>query len=332
MASIERREDRYTVIVAPRDTFTRLHDCLNNVLKHTRSPIDIICLAGGAPVSIQERLKRTFDGKVQFIFKENFMTNGQLRNIGLREAKTRFAACLDSDAFVRPGWFEPLVACQRETGASLVTPIILDRQNMVHTAGNSLYITEDRGKKFGTAELRYANAPFRGSTNIPRQEIDFAEVHCHFVDVQTALDLGIYDENLREGHDFDSGLTLQKAGKKQMLEPRSFVYLHYPRFQTRLEDIPLYLWKWDLQAILEGFKYFENKWGIDLVSKSNMRNFIIMLNHRVGFFTQLHPSKLSVGLDRFILAARDRLLATLAFWRNTINVLLGFSRVKYDDR
>jgi hypothetical protein len=326
MTNNERRDDRYTVIVAPRDTFTRLENCLQDVFIHTRSPIDVICLAGGAPSSIQERLKHIYGDKVRFIFKEEFMTNAQLRNIGLREARTRLAVCLDSDAFVRPGWFEPLLECYRQTGAALVVPIILDRQNLIHTAGNSLYITEERGHKYGAAELRYANLPVRGPTNIPRQEVDFAEVHCHFVEVETALDLEIYDENLREGHDYDSGLTLTRAGKKIMLEPRSFVYLHIPRIQDRLEDIPLYRWKWDLKAVLEAFKRIENKWGIDLVSKSNMRAHIIMLNHRVGFWTRLYPSTFSIWVDRFNLSTKDRLSNAMTSWRRFINWTLGLDR------
>ena len=319
MSSGERLQDRYTVIVAPRDTFTRIDDCLRNVFTHTRSPIDVICLAGGAPVTVQESLKKSYGDRIKFIFKEGFMTNGQLRNIGLRESRTRFAVCLDSDVFVRPGWFEPLVECQRQTGATLVTPLVLDRQSMIHTAGNFLYITEKNGKKYGAAELRYANLPCAGQTNIPREEIDFAEVHCHFVEVETALELGIYDEDLREGHDFDSGLTLRKAGKKVVFEPTSCVYLHYPQLQDRIEDIPLYLWKWDLKAIVTGFEYLEKKWGIDFYSKSNMRNHVIMLNHRVGFCTQLRLSKISIGIDQFYFHAKNTLLSLIAFWRHFKN-------------
>ena len=326
MTSLERREDRFTVIVAPRDTFTRLEDCLRNVLRHTRSPIDIICLAGGAPLSIQGKLRQLFGDQVRFIFLEGFRTDAQLRNIGLREAKTELAACLDSDVFVRPGWFEPLVDCQRETGASLVTPIVLDRQNLIHTAGNSFYITEERGKKYGVAELRYANVPFRGTTNISRQETDFAEVHCHFVEVETALALGIYDENLREGHDFDSGLTLKKAGKKQVVEPLSLVYLHYPRIQDRLEDIPLYLWKWDLKAVIEGFGYLERKWGIDMMTHSGMREHVVRLNHRVGFCTLMKPSKSALAVDLFYFKIKDRVSHSKGFWRGVKNRWLGYSR------
>ena len=326
MPDVDRREDLYTVIAAPRDSFTRLENCLYNVFKHTHLPIEVICLAGGAPLSIQERLKKKYGDKVRFIFKDGFMTNAELRNIGLRESRTRFAVCLDSDVFVRPGWFEPLVQCQRETGASLVTPIVLDRQNLIHTAGNSLYITEVRGKKCGTAELRYANQPFAGTTNIPRQETDFAEVHCHYMEVDTALGLGIYDENLREGHDYDSGLTLRKAGKKIMLEPRSFVYLHYPQLQDRIEDIPLYQWKWDVELVMDGFAYFEKKWDIDMVTKSNMRNFIIMLNHRVGFCTQLYLSKVSISIDRFYFNVKNRLFSSMPLWRRFKNKALGLSR------
>lgn len=314
-----------TVIVAPRDTFTRLFDCLNNVLKHSDHPIEVFCLAGGAPRAIRERLEATFSARgVTFIFRDEFMTNAELRNIGLARARTPLAVCLDSDVFVRPGWLKPLLQCYEETGASLITPIVLDRRGLIHTAGNSFYITTDSsGKRYGMAELRYANLPYAKGSNIPRQETDFAEVHCHFLEVRTALELGIYDERMREGHEFDSAMKLRAAGKRMMLEPRSLVYLHYPPLQDRLEDIPLYRWKWDVNAVMDGFEYFEEKWGIDMLTKSNMRNHILMLNHRVGFCTQLAPSRASIAVDKAYFNAKNTMQDSMTLWRKLKN------RIKY---
>jgi hypothetical protein len=42
---------------------------------------------------------------------------------------------------VRPGWLRALLDCQREPGAVMVVPVILEAPSRIHTAGNSLYIT-----------------------------------------------------------------------------------------------------------------------------------------------------------------------------------------------
>jgi hypothetical protein len=312
-----------TVIVAPRDTFTRLGNCLYNVLKHTPARTDVICLVAGAPEIVRRGLEACHKDKVRFIFKEGFMTDAQLRNLGLRETKTKLAVCIDSDVFVRPGWLEPLLRCQHETGALMVTPIVLDRQSLIHTAGNYLYITEERGKKFCVPELQYANRPFTGKTNIPRHEIDYAEIHCHLVEVESALQLGIYDENIREGHCMDSGLTIQKAGRKTVLEPGSTVYLHYPALQDRLDDIPLYRWKWDYREIVRGFAYLEKKWGIDFLSKSGIRRHIVLVNNRIGFFTLLRPCGTSIFLDRLYMRGKSGFGQLLDSLRGLKSTALG---------
>ena len=100
------------------------------------------------------------------------------------------------------------------------------------------------------------------------------------------------------------------------------------RLQDRLEDIPLYRWKWDLKAVMEGFEYFEKKWGIDMVSKSGMRNYMILLNHRVGFCSQLHLSKISVGIDKFYFNMKNRFSGSMTLWRQFKNLTLGFNRTQ----
>jgi len=77
---------------------------------------------------------------------------------------------------------------------------------------------------------------------------------------------------------------------------------------------------------MDGFDYFEKKWGIDMVSKSNMRNHVIMLNHRVGFCTQVYLSKISIGVDRFYLNAKDRFFNSMTLWRRFKNRALHFNR------
>jgi len=289
-----------TVIVTPRDHFSTTEKCIRNLLKHTPERVEVIAALGGAPDHVRFELLAAFGDKVRFIFTPRFMNTAELRNLALKETKTGYAACIDADVFVRPGWLEPLMRCQRETGAALVVPMVLDRQNLIHTAGNDFYVTTHKGKKHGRAELRFAHMYVSDTTNLKRRETDFGEIHCHFVEVEKALSLGVYDERLREGGDFDSGLTWAKAGCKMMFEPESRVYLHYTDRVYHPDDVKLYMWKWDAHAVLEGFGHFQEKWGVDMVTHSDMEQHMLRLGGKVGFFTRLYPeSGAAIAVDRF---------------------------------
>ena len=39
--------------------------------------------------------------------------------------------------------------CQAETGAAMVVPIVLDKEDEIHTASNSLFVTYRNGKAYG---------------------------------------------------------------------------------------------------------------------------------------------------------------------------------------
>ena len=63
----------------------------------------------------------------------------------------------------------------------------------------------------------------------------------------------------------DSGLTISKAGCRMMLEPGSMVYLKYDDRLMDVEDVRIFCWKWDMDAIRQGIDYFEKKWGMKTI-------------------------------------------------------------------
>ena len=312
-----------TVIITPRDRLSCIEHCLNNVFKHTLIPVKVILVAGGLPEKARRHLQAKFKDSVEWVFHDRFMNMAEQRNIGLRMARTETAACIDTDVYVRHDWLRPLMDCYRQTGAALISPVVLDRQGLIHTAGTDFYITESEGKKHVMAELSFVDLPVLEKHNIKRRQMDYAEVHCNFVHVEKALRLGIYDERFREGGDYDSGLTLQKAGEKIMLEPASTVYLYYPMILDDLRDLDIYLWKWDLGTVMENYRYFEKKWGLDVLSKGVKRDIIIMLNHRVGFCTRLFQSNLSIAIDLAYYRAKLTIATLPTFWRKFKNRALG---------
>jgi hypothetical protein len=202
---------------------------------------------------------------------------------------------------VRPNWLTPLIRCQQETGASMVVPLVLEKGDTIHTGGNDLFITHENGQAFGSMELRFHGHKVCETTNLTRREVDFGEVHCQLFVVEDALELGVYDELLREGSDIDSGLTLAKAGRKMLIEPASTVYLYYPEAIKAVADAQLHMWKWDIPAVMASYDHILEKWNIDVGGpRGDFKHYLVAVNSRVGLFTQMYPAPITIFADRLV--------------------------------
>ena len=307
--------ERCTVVVTPRDLFSVTETCLHHLFANTPEPFDLIVALGGAPEAIRRRLQARYAGKARLIFVPGFRTTPELRTLALREARTRLAVCLDTNVFVRPGWLFPLIQCQRETGAAMVVPLVLEEGERIHTAGNDLFITHENGQAYGSMELRFHGHYVCETNNLKRRDVDFGEVHCQLFVVEAALRVGVYDEVLREGVEIDSGLTLARAGCTMMFEPRSVVFLYYPELITDVVDVALHRWKWDIPAVMASYERIREKWNIDVGGpRQSFKRYLVGVNSRVGPFTQLHPAAGSIVLDRLLRRFRSAFRASVTRW------------------
>lgn len=289
--------EKVTIVVMPRDKFSTMENCLDAIFKNTAQPIDVWVLSGGTPKLSQKKWQKKYANMVQFTFFPEFKNGADLRNWALKKITTRLAAFVDSDVYVRPGWLEPMVRCQKETGAAMVTPVILDRDDRIHTAGNDLFIVEDEGRSYASMELRFQHLKYTGKSNLIRRETAFCEMHCQLVLVEIAHQFDIFDASLREFQEMDSGLTLWRHGHKMMFEPKSVVYLFYEQRLAHAEDIRYHMWKWDMVAMHAGFKHFKTKWGLDINPDNMFDRYLRAVNKRVGYFSQRWPSRIAVWLD-----------------------------------
>ena len=302
------KQELVTIIVVPRDRFSTLRRCLDALLAHTPACHKIMAVLGGAPASLRSGLERDYHGRVTFRFPESFQNGAQSRNAGLRLAQTRLSICIESDTFVRAGWLEPLVACQQETNAAMVAPLILESPRKIHTAGNDLYITYENGRTYAHKELRYYGMIYGESCNLARRSCDYVEMHCHLVETKTALKLKIFDETLSDMHECDAGLILSGNGRKMMFEPASVVQFHLVDRITDPRDIALFCWRWDMREQLKGYRAFESKWGMDITEHGNMRNWLLNFNNKVGWVSRFFHTRLALWLDRKALQLANLLL------------------------
>ena len=315
-----------TVIIVVRDRFSTTAGCIESVLKNTPPPFDLIVVCGGAPKHVKAALQGRFGDKAKFIFEPELLNASESRNVGLRAAKTRLAALLDNDVLVRPGWLEALLRCQAETGAAMVSPLILDARDKIHTAGNDILITYRNGEAYGQKVLRYQKLTCWEGTNLKRLPTDYGELHCQLVNVETALRLEVFDEMLREVGEVDSGLSWAKGGCKMFFEPSSIVEYLIPRRITHPEDIRSFIFKWDSDEIRKGYDHFKKKWNMDITECGEWGPFNAMINNQLGMASRLFPSKLSIAIDNSYYRLRKSLKGPGAWWKNYKAKLGGVDR------
>jgi GT2 family glycosyltransferase len=315
--------ERCAIIVSARDRFSCFAECLDRLIAKTPEPHDLIVVAGGASDRTRNDWLRRFRNRARFIFEPHFLNQAQARNIGLRAATARFAVVMDNDVFVRSGWLRGLLDCQRETGAVMVAPLILETESRIHTAGNSLYITYENGRGFGHKELRFYGMPYIDGSNLKRERVDYGELHCQLVEVEPTLRLGAFDENIMEVGEVDSGLTWAKAGYSMWFTPSSVVHYRL-RSSIAAEDIRLFDWRWNMRSIRKGYLYFERKWDLDMTERGRFRSFLFHYNSQLGLLPRLFPSTAALrvenGLTRLLgtvvkpLRAPHWLLSNLQAW------------------
>lgn len=335
--NLNQANERCSIIVVQRDRFSTTEKCIDHILQNTPEPYDLIVVFGGTPQRIETNLRNRYGSKAKFIFEPNFTNPHKARNIGLRAAATRFAVVMDNDVYVRPGWLAPLLECQRETGASMVTPLILETEKMIHAAGNGFYVTQDWGRTYGFKELRYYQKIYSEGTNLKRERTDYGELHCQLVEVELALRLGIYDEKLQDLGECDSGLTWKKAGLEMWFEPRSVVLFDHPITVTHPDDVRYFIWRWNMKTIFEGYQHFEKKWGIDMTEYHTFQEWLLKWNKKLGFFPRIFPYAWALWLDLRLKQVFGLLikliLSPLSLWNRFVAWRLGFyGWPRYEER
>ena len=261
------------------------------------------------PARFQKQLSERFGSRVKMIFSPQMLNPAEARNVGLRAISTRLAVLMDNDVYVRTGWLEALMKCEKETSAAMVVPIVLEDQETIHTAGNVFYVTYKKGKAYASKELALSKHTYWEGSNLKRQKTDYGELHCQLVDVQTALKLNVYDEEFREVGECDSGFIWAKAGCGQWFEPAAVVDYPLPRRVEYAEDIPFFLFKWDMREILRNYLYFEKKWNINIAEQGSFKFFLKDFNNKLGLLPRLFRFqwvlKIDHGLQGFRRAAEN---------------------------
>jgi cellulose synthase/poly-beta-1,6-N-acetylglucosamine synthase-like glycosyltransferase len=257
-----------TLVMAPRERFSKTAEALETLLKSTTYPFELIYIDTNSPPPVRGYLRRMAREKgFKLIRLRSYLPDTHVRNIGLREVKTPYVCFVENDIVVRPGWLEPLIKCAEETKAAAVGPTYLESfrgREFVHTAGGTARVDEIDGKRRCTEILRYAGRQQADvARELRREPTGLLEFHCALLRTDVVRELGGFDEGVKNtAQHTDFCMELTKAGHAIYFEPASEVlYLQPPPFSWY--DLPFYCTRWCDAWAEQTIAHFGHKWRLD---------------------------------------------------------------------
>ena len=297
------RQPPCSIIVNVRDKFSTTTRCLTELIRQTDPSVPITAVIGGAPEELRTAWDQTFAERVEFVHHDRFISQAEARNGALANVSTALAVVMDNDVYVRSGWLEALLECQRTTEAVMVVPLVLEEERRIHCAGNSLYVNYEGTTPYGHKVLPLTGYTYGNGCNLERSKVDYGELHLQLIQVEPTLRLGAYDERIIEVGEVDSGLTWRGAGHEMYFEPRSVVQfdLTHP---VEWCDVDVFAWRWDMRTIADGYDVFKQKWGLDITEQGRFEQFLIDYNSKLPLLPRWLGTKGSYDFSRRLSSTR----------------------------
>ncbi len=144
---------------------------------------------------------------------------GPANNQGAAMARGRYLVLLNSDAWVRPGWLEPLVdIADADPGVAAVASKLLYPDGRLQEAGSILW-RDARVRNYGDGDV--PNRP----EYLFRRTVDYASAACLLVRRSAFVEVGGFDPRFAPMYceDVDLCLALAKHHGRVVYQPRSVV-------------------------------------------------------------------------------------------------------------
>jgi GT2 family glycosyltransferase len=257
-----------TLVVVPRERFSRTEISLESLYRHTTGPFELIYVDGHSPRQIRKYLEwQARERGFRLIRLPQFLPSPQSRNIGLRQVQTPYVVFIENDMLVEPGWLDALLRCAEETRAPVVGPLYLERQpedRIVHMAGGLAHVEELDGKRrFVEKHLFQGRRVAEIEDQLHREPTELVEFHCLLARTDLLRQLGGFDEGLKNTSEHvDFCLAVREAGHQIYFEPTAVVvYVDPPPFAWY--DLPFYHTRWNDTWARQTVAHFGRKWRLD---------------------------------------------------------------------
>ena len=191
-----------TIVVVPRESFSRSLPGLESVFAHTRQPFELVYVDANSPAAIGRRLARAaLERDFTLAGSTHFLSPNEARNLGFARVRTKYTVFLGNDVFVTDGWLESLVECAEETGAAFVGGVSCWGEHgapVVYCAGGESHLVDRDDGTRGLHDVHHgANRPLvEERLALRRAPSEAAVFHCMLVRSEVVDRLGGMDEDL----------------------------------------------------------------------------------------------------------------------------------------
>jgi len=289
-----------TVIVVPREQFSKTERSLESLLACTNPRVPIVYVDGNSPAQIARYLRaRAAQRPMTLLRSETYLASNQARNWALRFVRTPYVVFVDNDVSFTPGWLEKLIACAEETGAWAVGPLYLiddPAKQIVHMAGAELCITRENGAKRLVERHRFSNVPvLRARHELIREQTGLVEFHCMLARMDAFERTGPLDEGLLSFLDHvDFCLDIARTGGRIVIEPAAVVtHLAPPPFA--LMDLPFFFLRFSDAWLEPSIRRFAAKHGLQLADREFAGHRRFRNGHRLRLLRGIRPLRRIAG-------------------------------------
>jgi GT2 family glycosyltransferase len=191
---------------------------LEAIGEHTERPFEVIVVDNASPDGTGEVLERQVRGATVVRNRRN-VGFGPAVNQAAALARGRYLALLNSDALVRPGWLEPLVArLEADPTAGAAVSRLLNGDGTVQEAGSVLWSD-------GSTLAVGAGASADDPAYLFARTVDYGSAACLLIRRSVFLEAGGFDPAYAPAYceDVDLCLALRRRGLRTVYEPRSEV-------------------------------------------------------------------------------------------------------------
>jgi glycosyltransferase involved in cell wall biosynthesis len=200
---------RVSVIVPVYETALNVSEALDSVLTQTYTDYEIIVVNDGSPDSeLLDDVLRPYRDRITYIVQEN-RGSSAARNSALKVARGYYVAMLDSDDLWHPEYLASQVALlESDATVDVVYP-------------DAVRFTSE-----GMGTTRYSDLyPVGGDITFLRVLARKCQIYGEVTARRkTLLSVGMYDEDLRSGEDYELWLRVLKAGGRIMYNDRVLAY------------------------------------------------------------------------------------------------------------
>ena len=219
---------RVTIVCVPRHGHATTRTTVESLYASTRVPFRLIAVDIASPEPIRRYLEAEACARRDLIHVrlDEVVSRQTARLVVLDRIQTPYTVLVDNNMLFRSDWLEALVGCAEETGAAMMSPVIVTQGGHIHFSGG--FVVSDKSgvgrphsQEGGPVDIQLEDA------RLQRLDIDFAESHCCLARTECLLRPDVMKEAMHNAQTlcYAAYLLKQRDGERIVIEPSAVVSL-----------------------------------------------------------------------------------------------------------